>query len=406
MDSHELAQIYAELAIKVGVNLQPGQELTISALIQHAPFVRMLTAAAYDAGAKYVDVALTDQHIRKLMIEKAPEESLGWTPPYLLKKYGDMAERRAAYIWVVGDPEPELFADLDPQRTGKARMLELSELTTRQVNERSVNWAIVACPTEGWAATLFGEPDVDRLWDAVARATRLYESDPIGTWRSHVKRLSKRAEQMNGRRFDALHFVGAGTDLLVGLKPESKWMCADFETAFGLHHVPNLPTEEVFTSPDPLRTEGVVVSTRPLQLPNEGVTVRDLRFRFERGKIAEVAASSGKEVIEAQLDIDEGARFLGEVALVDKASAVGATGITFGNTLFDENATSHIAYGAGFSFCIEGADGLSPEDQQEAGVNQSRIHTDFMIGGPDVAVLGIAADGSETAIIEKNEWQL
>ena len=406
MDTGRLAEVYADLAIRVGVNLQPGQELTISALVEHAPFVRLLTAAAYDAGAKYVDVTLADQHIRKLMIAKAPEESLSWTPPYLLKKYGDMAERKAAYIWVVGDPDPDLFADLDPQRTGKARMLELSELTTKHVSDRAINWAIVAYPNVGWATTVFGEPDVDRLWDAVAKATRLNESDPVGAWWAHVKELSKRADQMNERRFDALHFVGGGTDLVVGLNPGSRWMCADFETRFGLHHVPNLPTEEIFTTPNPERTSGSVVSTRPLQLPNEGVTVRDLKMRFDGGKIVEVDASSGKDVIEAQLGIDDGARFLGEVALVDKASAVGATGITFANTLFDENATSHIAYGAGFAFCVDGAQDASADQQRAAGVNQSRIHTDFMIGGPEVTIFGVAEDGAETPVIKDNEWQL
>ena len=351
MDTQELMRRYAELAVKVGINLEPGQNVTINALVDHIPFVRELARAAYEGGARYVDVNYGDKHVRKAMLERAPDDVLTWTPPYLLKKMQDMADGRGATINVAGDPEPDLFADLDPERVGNARMLELADLYTQLLGKRSVAWVIVAYPNEGWARTVFGEPDVDRLWDAVGRAARLYD-DPVKSWWSRVETLGDRARLLNEAKFDAIRYQGPGTDLTVGLLPGSTWMSANFETAWGRNHVPNIPTEEVFTSPDFRRVEGVISSTRPLHLPNEGVTVADLKLRFEGGRAVDVEASSGADVVRIQMSIDSGAARLGELALVDKDSAVGQTGITFANTLFDENATSHIAYGAGFSFCV------------------------------------------------------
>lgn len=406
MDRRELTERYADLAVRAGCNLQPGQRLLVETVVEHAEFARAVTRAAYAAGARHVEVSYGDQHVRKAMIEHAPEEVLTWTPPHVLRQAQDLVTDRAASMWIVGDPEPELFSDLDPARVGKARMLELREETTRQVNERTVAWAIVAYPNEGWADAVFGEPDVDKLWDAVARATRLYEDDPVAAWREHVERLGARADALNELRLDGLRYTGPGTDLTVGLLPGSRWMSARFETAWGQRHIPNIPTEEVFTTPDRRRTEGTIRSTRPLVLEAEGVVVNDLEMRFEEGRAVEVNASSGADVIRTQMDTDENGAFLGEVALVDKASAVGATGVTFKNTLFDENATSHIAFGAGFTFAVEGASGLTPEQQLEAGVNYSKVHTDFMIGGPEVTIEGVTSGGETIPIIVDDTWQL
>jgi aminopeptidase len=406
MDRRQLTERYADLAVRAGCNLQPGQRLLVETVVEHAEFARAVTRAAYAAGARHVEVSYGDQHVRKAMIEHAPDDVLTWTPPHLLRQAQDLAADQAASIWIVGDPEPELFSDLDPARVGKARMLELREESTKQVNERTVAWAIVAYPNEGWAEAVFGEPDVDRLWDAVARATRLYEDDPVAVWWQHLDRLSARAAALNELRFDALRYTGPGTDLTVGLLPGSRWMSAGFETAWGQRHIPNLPTEEVFTTPDRRRTEGRVRSTRPLVLETEGVIVNDLAIRFEGGRAVEVTASTGADVIRAQMATDENGAYLGEVALVDKASAVGATGVTFKNTLFDENATSHMAFGAGFTFTVEGASGLTPEEQVEAGVNYSKVHTDFMIGGPEVTIEGVTGDGKTIPIIVDDAWQL
>jgi aminopeptidase len=368
--------------------------------------VRVLTRRAYEAGARYVTVRYADQHVRKAMIENVDEELLSWTPPYLKRELDDMAASGGALIQVSGDPEPDLMSDLDPARVGKARMLDYVEAYMRYLNQRAMSWVIIAYPNEGWAKTVFGEPDVDRLWDAVAKATRLYDDDPIASWWEHVRDLGQRAVALNELSLDAIQYRGPGTDLKVGLNKNARWLSAEFETAQGIQHVPNLPTEEVFTSPDFRRVEGTVRSTRPLHLPSEGTTVKDLRIRFEGGRAVEVDASAGAEAVRAQMATDPGGAQLGEIALVDKASAVGQTGVTFANTLFDENATCHLAYGAGFSFLIEGAAELPPDEQGALGINQSKVHTDFMIGGPELEVDGITDDGKLIPLLRDDVWQL
>jgi aminopeptidase len=251
---------------------------------------------------------------------------------------------------------------------------------------------------------MFGEPDLDRLWDAVAAAVRLDEPDPVGAWRAHQEKLRTRCRQLDQGKFDAIRFTGPGTDLTVGLHPAAHWHGGGTETQSGVAHIANMPTEEVFTCPDWRRTEGVVRSTRPLALG--GTVVRDLELRFENGEAVDVKASAGADAIRGQLAVDEFAKRLGEVALVDGESAVGRTGLTFYDTLFDENATCHIAYGAAVSFVVDGLDGLDADEMREQGVNVSAVHTDFMIGGPQVAVDGITAGGDAVPILRDDVWQL
>jgi aminopeptidase len=404
MTPEERLERYARLAVEVGSNVGEGQVVWVSALPEHAPLARAVARAAYERGARYVDVDYSDQHVRRARIQLAPDDSLGWTPPWVLAKVDHIAEEHGALIQIVGDPEPELLADLDGTRVGKTRMRELAERYVKATNRRLINWAIVAYPTEGWAKAVFGEADVERLWDAVASATRLDEPDPVEAWRTHIDLLAARAKLLNERAFDSLRFRGPGTDLSVGLIRGATWRTALDETVDGRRHVVNMPTEEVFTTPDRRRTSGIVRSTMPLAL--SGNVVRDLEIRFEDGRAVEVNASSGADLIREQLRQDENACMLGEVALVDGDSRVGRSGLVFLNTLFDENASCHIAYGAGILDAIPGGGEKSEEELAEVGFNDSTIHTDFMIGGPEVEVDGVESGGATVALLRGNAWQL
>ncbi|MBA2358663.1 MAG: aminopeptidase, partial [Actinobacteria bacterium] len=282
----------------MGVNLQPGQPLAIASSPDHEALVRALTAEAWAAGADEVDVLYSDQHVRRELILHGSEEALTRTPAWLLRRAEELVERRSAVISTTGDAEPHLLADLDPGRVGRTRMPELTEFWWEAIDGGQVSWCVFGFPNEGWARTVFGEPDVERLWAAVATAVRLDEPDPVAAWREHVAKLRARGEELERRRFDALRFRGPGTDLTVGLNPGSLWP-VEARTAWGVPFVPNIPTEEVFTTPDWRRAEGTVRATRPLALPGRSVIVSDLELRFEQGRIVEVSASSGEEVVRA-----------------------------------------------------------------------------------------------------------
>jgi aminopeptidase len=387
---------YADLAVRVGANVQPGQLVEVIGRVEHAPVARAVTRAAYEAGARYVDVVYSDQHIRRALIEFANDDVLSWTPPWLLERAVEIGDENAAIVALTGDAEPELLADLPGERVGKARMLELAHENNRQVNEQLNNWTVVGVPNAGWATQMFGEADTDRLWEVVEYCVRLDEDDPVAAWRAHVKRIGARARALNDMQVDRLVFTGPGTELTVGLLPESRWQGCESVTAGGIPYVANMPTEEVFTTPDSRRTEGVVRSTRPLAL--YGQVVKGLEVRFEAGRIVELRADEGADVIRGQLDTDPRAPFLGEVALVDGLSRIGQTGLTFFDTLFDENTTCHIAYGSAYAEAVEG--GVID------GVNVSTVHTDFMIGGPEVSVDAVLPDGTEVPLLRDDVWQL
>jgi aminopeptidase len=395
-------EAYAQLVVRVGVNLQPGQTVAVTAGLEHAPLARAIARAAYSAGARFVDVRYVDPHVRRAHIEFASEADLGYSPPWLVTRLREIGEHHDALIAIIGEAEPELFADLDGGRVGRARMLELGEASLRLTDGLS-NWTIAAFPNEGWARTVFGEPDVERLWAAVSTSVRLDEPDPAAAWRDHIANLAARAAALNERRFHHLRYRGPGTDLTIGLHPASEWQTA-LDTSAGIEHIANMPTEEVFTTPDARLTEGTVRSTLPLHI--EGTIVRDLEIRFEAGRAVEVRASSGDDVMRAHIATDDGAARLGEVALVDGHSRVGRTGLVFYETLYDENASSHIAVGAAILHAVDWAAALTPDERHARGVNQSAVHTDFMIGSDELEIDGVTSGGEAVPLLREGDWQL
>lgn len=396
----DLTERLAEVAVSFAANVQRGQLVFVQAELGHAELVRELVAASYRAGAKFVDVNYFDPYAKRARIEHADPDTLEFVPDWYGERILQLGEERAARIFVAGATTPGLLDDLDPKLAGQDLLPRLKE-TGKVVSDRTTNWTIVPFPTPGWASQVF--PDVDaeaaleRLRAEIAHVCRLDEDDPVGAWRERIDATAAASERLNARRFDALHFEGPGTDLTIGLLPTSIWANARFTTVDGLHHLANLPTEEVFTSPDPERADGVVTSTKPLVFP-DGAIVRGLRVRFEGGRAVEVTADEGAGYLEARTAKDEGGARLGEVALVDKEGRIGPLGTVFYDTLLDENAASHIALGNGFDFSVE------PEDLER--VNRSAIHVDFMIGGDGVDVIGVSGDGERVPVLRDGAWQI
>ena len=402
----DLLERYARLAVRVGINLEPGREVAIRAMIEHAPLVRALVNAGYEAGARRVEVDYEDLEVLRSQIALAPEEAVGTAPRWMFERLNDVREQRRAQVFVIGFP-PDMFGGLDPARVARSfpAPAALRGAIGKLRESKARPWTLIACATPSWAKQVYGEPDLERLWQALAHVCRLDEPDPVAAWQTHIDNLEARSALLNERRFDAVRFRGPGTDLTLGLLPQSRWYAAS-KTNLGLRYVPNLPAEEVYTSPDRRRADGVVRTTRPVALTN-GTIVRDLELVFRDGAIVHATAAYGEADVHAELDAYEGARHLGEVALVDNRSRVGELGTLFYNLLLDENAACHIAYGGSILGAFEDLpEGLSDDELRGMGVNRAHVHTDLMIGSDEVEVDGLPAGGDAVPLLRGGNWQL
>jgi aminopeptidase len=403
MDDARLARC-ADLIVRVGANVAPGQDVQINSIVENAALTRAVARSAYEAGARYVDVWYFDEYARRARIDHAPKDTLTWVPPWLDQRNDEIERVQGARIAIYGGlSDPLLLEGVDPERAGLDRMPRLASSLKISLGD-VVNWTVFSAPNPGWAQSIFGEPDEERLWKAIERTVRLDEPDPVAAWNEHSARLISRREAITARAFRALQFRGPGTDLRVGLIDGHRFEGGGHKTSWGQTFMANLPTEEVFSTPDRLATEGTVRCTRPVQVGGE--LVDGLELRFEAGQCVEARATKGEAAVRRRLEADAGARALGEVALVDRESRVGQLGIVFGDTLLDENATCHIALGAAYPGPIPGANELDEQGRLGRGVNVSSIHLDVMIGGDDVDVDGIGADGSATPVLRDNAWVL
>ncbi len=391
----------AQLAVGPGANVQPGQVVGVSCEPGQAQLARTVAEAAYARGAKYVDVWYFDPQVKHSRLKHAPNaDQLGWVPPWYGQRVLDLGELHAARISFSGSDDPTLFDDIDPALMGVDMLPRIKE-SAQVVGKMLNNWNIVPGPTPGWAAYVHPELGAEaayaKLWDEIAFICRINEPDPVAAWNLRLDQLREVAVKLNELKLDRLHYTGPGTDLTIGLLPGSKWLSASLDTVFGVTHLPNLPTEEVFTAPDPTRADGVVTSTKPLKIPGSA-TIRGLAVRFEGGRAVEFTADSGAEILATLSQKDAGACRIGEVALVDREGRVGQTGTVYYDILLDENAASHLALGQAYSFSVS-------EDQQDR-MNNSAIHVDFMVGSDDVQTVGITADGREVPLLIGGEWQI
>jgi aminopeptidase len=396
----DYARRLAELVVRLGANVQPGQIVAVSSEPGKELLARAVGAAAYERGALFVDLRVFDLYLKRARALHADPDTLGFVPPWYGQQVLAYGEHRCARIALTGPVDPHVMDGVDPELLGRDLLPRVRE-ANEVLNARTTNWSVVPCPTPGWAALVHPDlPDeaaLDRLWEEIAHVCRLDEDDPVSAWGVRLDRLVGVCAKLDALRLDAVRFEGPGTELTVGLLGASRWQAARFSTVEGIVHVPNLPTEEVFTTPDPARTEGTVTATKPLELA--GSLISGLRVRFEAGRAVQIDADEGGGALRSLTEQDEGGVRLGEVALVDRESRIGQLGTVFFDTLLDENAASHIALGQGFEFAVEGE-----EDARR--VNSSRIHVDFMIGSDEIAVTGVAADGSEFPLLRDGQWQV
>lgn len=409
MESNELEKNikkYADVGIKVGVNLQPGQRLMISALTENAELVHALTEAAYDAGASLVSVLYTDERVTRIRYEKASLESMDKVAFWVYDAIVDHLKNGDAFF-AIYNPNPDLTAGIDPAKVGKYQKAAsvVAKPYSDLIKVGASNWAGFSAPTKAWAAKVLPDlPEderIDKLWELIFQMCRVNSDDPVAAWKEHTDNLAKWKNYFDKKAYDALKLTGPGTDLTVGLPEGHVWRSGGMKSQNGIDMVVNLPTEEAFTMPHRERIDGVLRATKPLNYI--GYTDK-FNLTFEKGKIVDVSAEEGEEHLRNIIETDEGASYMGEIALVPHSSPISASGRTFHNTLYDENASCHMAIGGAYRFSVEGGEEMSEEEFKAAGGNQSGVHVDFMIGSDELDVDGITKDGVVEPVMRAGEF--
>jgi aminopeptidase len=399
-DYADLTRRLADLVVGYGANVQAGQIVGVTTYPGKEELTREIARAAYERGARWVDVVTFDPWVKRQRLAHADESTLDYVPPWLIDRLEWLSDEHAARVTLTGPASPEALAGIDPARAGRDLLPYLPN-TGDVVNRRTSNWCVAPAPTVGWATLVY--PDLapgdayERLWEVIAHICRLDEDDPVEAWRGRARTLESLAARLTERRFDAIRLHGPGTDLTVGLFPSSTWHAGDFTTVDGLRHFPNIPSEEMFTTPDPARVDGHVTATRPLEL--FGALIDGIRVEFSEGRAVRLDAELGVDTLRSLAAKDEGASRLGELALVDGEGRIGPLETTFYETLLDENAASHIALGSGYDLGVE----ATPD---KARVNGSAVHVDFMIGSPELDVDGITGDGDVVPLLRDGAWQV
>ncbi|RED51849.1 aminopeptidase [Cohnella lupini] len=401
---------YAELIVRVGVNVQEGQEVFVSGSIEMATLVRLVARKAYDAGAGNVHVDWTDEALSRLKYEKAADDVFTRFPEWETAKRGAFVASGAAFISIIS-PNPDLLKGIDSSRIGnfqKASGQGLAEFR-RAIQADKVSWTVVAASTKDWATKVFpnSESDdhaVEQLWEAIFKSVRLDAPDPVKAWEEHDQTLHSKSDILNAKHFHKLQYRAPGTELTIELPEKHIWVAASSTNEKGISFMANMPTEEVFTVPLKTGANGYVSSTKPLSYG--GNLIDGFKLTFENGRIVGVEAEKGQEILQQLVDSDEGSHYLGEVALVPHESPISQSNVLFLNTLFDENASNHLAIGSGYAFNVEGGKKMSPEELAQSGVNSSIAHVDFMIGSADMDIDGILADGTVVPVFRKGNWAI
>jgi len=403
----EKLDLLAQVAVKVGLGLKPGQELVMTASVESIALARRIVEQAYRAGAALVTTFYADDENALARYHHAPSESFDRAAAWLYDGMAAAYKSGAARL-AITDANPALLSNEDPEKVSRANRAysRAYRPALEQITRHAINWTIVAGATPAWAAAVFPndtpEDALAKLWEAIFFTTRINTADPVAAWSAHDAGLQRRAAFMNEKRYAWLRYKGPGTDFRLGLSDGHLWMGGGTTAGNGIYCVANMPTEEIFTTPHKDRAEGVVTATKPLS--HQGTMIEGIQVRFEAGRIVAAKASRGLEVLQKLIDTDEGARRLGEVALVPHSSPIAASGLTFFNTLFDENAASHIALGQAYSSCLRDGDSMSPEELAAHGANDSLIHVDWMIGSAELDIDGITAGGAEEPVMRKGEW--